>query len=88
VNPGYPLLGRRLVHQHSRGDLHLNLVVEGDQTEPIGRVQPVDEFSQRPLGGIQPGTRHRAAPVQDHDQSAGGRRLPRIGGRCGQLEEK
>ena len=81
-------LDGRLVGQGAGGDDDPHGVVEGDDAEVVGRVEPVDQRYQRGLGTLETVAGHGAAAVEDNLQR---RRLPRrgdVGPGGGQLDEQ
>ena len=63
---------RLLVRKRAGGNRDGDLVVEGDQSEVVGRVQSGDQRLEGVLGRIEPFPRHRAAAVEDDLQRARG----------------
>lgn len=61
-----------LVCHPSRGEHDRHLVVEGDETKLVGRVEPIDQASERVLGRIEPLAGHRPAAIEHDLHGRGG----------------
>lgn len=73
--------------QRARGHDHVDLVVEHDEAEPVGRVESRDEGVERRQGGIEAAAGHRAAAVEHDLQRCGRAHHVRLRLRGGQLEQ-
>ena len=76
-----------LVGQRTGGHGDVDLVVEHDEAEVVGRLEAADEVDQRGLRGLERVAGHRAGAVE-HDLERAGRAGARgLRGRGGELEE-
>ena len=57
--------GGVLVGETARGHDDLDVVVEGDDTEPVRGIETVHEPDERVLGGVEALAAHRSAAVED-----------------------